>query len=338
MLDTLVLGAGLSGLLVTRRLQAAGHAVRLLEARDRIGGRVHHVDGLDLGASWVWDSERHVHALIRELGVATFPHPTQGLDLYDGPDGVQRGRLPGSAVRERRFVGGTVRLIDAVADGLAPTLRTPARGLSVVPGGLRVHTDGGDLDARHVVAALPPALLAALALPDAVPASLRARWAGTATWMAGVAKVVARYERPFWRAQGLSGRVFSHRGPLTEVHDLSGPEGQPAALFGFVHRPHATGDWEQAARAQLVRLLGPEAATADWHAMPWWEAPATTAPGPLPPPDTLGHPDLRRAALDGRLHLCSTETAQGSPGHLDGAVERAEQVAREVAAALTESP
>lgn len=336
--DALVLGAGLSGLLATRRLRAAGLDVRLLDARDRIGGRVHHADGLDLGASWVWDSERHVHALIRELGVPTFPHPTDGLDLYDGPDGVQSGRLPRSPVPERRIVGGTVRLIEAVAQGLAPTLGTPALGLSVVPGGLRVHTASGPLDARHVIAALPPALLAALDLPDAVPDAQRARWASTGTWMAGVAKVVARYRRPWWRERGLSGRVFSHVGPLTEVHDLSGPEGRPAALFGFVHRPHATGDWQARARDQLVRLFGPEAVPDTWHATAWWNEPATVAAGPQPPPDGLGHPDLRRPALDGRLHLCSTETARGSAGHLDGAVERAEHVAREVVAALTESP
>lgn len=56
--DVLVIGAGVAGLAAAQMLQQAGYAVIVLEARERIGGRVwshRTVDGipLDLGASWV---------------------------------------------------------------------------------------------------------------------------------------------------------------------------------------------------------------------------------------------------------------------------------------------
>lgn len=55
--DTIVVGAGVAGLSVARLLADAGRAVVVLEARDRIGGRVvtDRTDGLvtDLGASWI---------------------------------------------------------------------------------------------------------------------------------------------------------------------------------------------------------------------------------------------------------------------------------------------
>lgn len=55
--DTIVIGAGVAGLTAARLLTDAGHPVVVLEARERIGGRVwtDRSDGLvtDLGASWI---------------------------------------------------------------------------------------------------------------------------------------------------------------------------------------------------------------------------------------------------------------------------------------------
>ncbi|GAA3332831.1 hypothetical protein GCM10020331_094480 [Ectobacillus funiculus] len=58
------------------------------------------------------------------------------------------------------------------------------------------------------------------------------------TWMAGQAKVVAVYDRPFWRELGLSGYVLSAVGPLEEIYDAS-PNKGPGALFGFFGMPPA---------------------------------------------------------------------------------------------------
>ncbi len=334
--DVVVLGAGLSGLLTAWRLQQAGRDVVVLEARDRIGGRLARpeAEAVDLGASWVWDTERHVHALLRELGIATFPHHDDGIDLYDDGVALHRGRLPRSHVPERRIVGGAHGIAAALAarvDGIRPGVA--ARAVTILPDGLAVQTDGGALTARHVVAALPPALLVRSVDLPPLPEATRQALAHCPTWMADVAKVVVRYPDRPWRAAGLSGRAASRAGPLVEVHDLSGPGGADPALFGFVPRELAREGWRDRIVPQLVRLFGPGvAAPLAVHARAWWEERYTVAPDtPAGSPRLLGHPALRAPLLDGRLHLVSTETSGVSPGHMDGAVERAEAVAARLA-------
>jgi monoamine oxidase len=74
-----ILGGGLAGLQAARLLHAAGVDLLVLEARDRLGGRILSadaagqagVDGFDLGPSWFWpEMQPALGALVRELGLA----------------------------------------------------------------------------------------------------------------------------------------------------------------------------------------------------------------------------------------------------------------------------
>jgi monoamine oxidase len=74
--DVVVIGAGAAGLSATRDLAEAGFSVLLLEARDRLGGRIwtrHEVDSaapIELGAEFIHgDSPRTLH-LLEEAGEA----------------------------------------------------------------------------------------------------------------------------------------------------------------------------------------------------------------------------------------------------------------------------
>jgi monoamine oxidase len=84
--EVVVVGAGLAGLVAARALARRGVRVRVLEARNRVGGRTHTrrlESGLtvDLGGQWIGPGQERVAALLDELGIATFPQHTAGRKL-----------------------------------------------------------------------------------------------------------------------------------------------------------------------------------------------------------------------------------------------------------------
>ena len=116
----------------------------------------------------------------------------------------------------------------------------------------------------------------------------------TPTWMAPHAKAVALYDSPFWRENGLSGRIASQSGPLVEAHDHSGPDGSPAALFGFIGWPYATRakmgtDLQGAILDQLTRCFGADSPKPkSIHIEDWAGDPLVTTADDLTGP--MAHP------------------------------------------------
>ncbi len=85
----------------------------------------------------------------------------------------------------------------------------------------------------------------------------------TPTWMATQAKVLIGYGSPFWRESGLSGRVVSQVGPMVEIHDHCGEDGDPASLFGFIGwsaEQRKNNNLRSAIEAQLLRCFGKQSA------------------------------------------------------------------------------
>jgi monoamine oxidase len=94
--DVIIVGAGLSGMIAARKVLDAGLKPLVLEADDRVGGRILTEDVLpglpvELGAQWIGDTHHRMFRLAAELGVATYPQYDGGETSYDlGGSGVLR--------------------------------------------------------------------------------------------------------------------------------------------------------------------------------------------------------------------------------------------------------
>jgi monoamine oxidase len=99
--DVVIVGAGFAGLAAARELVARGSSVVILEARERVGGRVlnHDIgDGkvVEVGAQWIGPTQDRLAALAREVGVETFPTYAHGDNVieYRGSLRRYRGAIP----------------------------------------------------------------------------------------------------------------------------------------------------------------------------------------------------------------------------------------------------
>jgi monoamine oxidase len=100
--DVAVVGAGFAGLTTARELTRAGRSVAVLEARDRVGGRVLGRDigegtVVEMGGQWIGPTQDRMYALADAFGVKTFPTHDDG--EYQAVFGGRRYRYTGDVPR-----------------------------------------------------------------------------------------------------------------------------------------------------------------------------------------------------------------------------------------------
>lgn len=346
--DIIIIGGGLSGLALAERLQQLGVDYVLLEARERFGGRIlsKEIDGaaFDLGPAWFWPGQPRMAALVDALRLSVFEQFSDGdIVAEDHLGQVRRGIGFASMAGSYRVQGGLQRLTLGLADRLATAslqLNSAVVAVTHEEDAVVAHIKSLDGSSKvrgsRAVLAVPPRIAeATIEFAPTLPTKVRSTLAAIPTWMAGQAKILALYGRPYWREAGLSGDAMSHLGPMTEIHDASPSEGGPFGLFGFVGVPSDVRqryrqEMLQAAKDQLGRLFGNDMRNPKQLIVQDWaeEFRVATSADCVP---TAHHPAHGRLGnleelWDGRLLFAGTETATQFGGYLEGALEASEHI------------
>lgn len=127
--DVCVVGAGYAGLAAARDLHKAGLTVVVLEARDRVGGRIWTYllpDGtpVDRGGGWLAPGHDAMHTLAREVGVSTYKTWTKGDHLLIG--GGKSRRYRGLIPKISPLAVASIALAQVKLDRMAKTVPVDA--------------------------------------------------------------------------------------------------------------------------------------------------------------------------------------------------------------------
>ena len=267
------------------------------------------------------------------------------LFLARSAGGVESLMTIAGGYQDSQFEGGVRQVPDAMAAELGDAVVRSCPGRRRDPARRPGRSCAGDratVSARRVVLALPRALAAGIRFDPVLPADhallIHQMPAGTEV------KMVAIYDEPFWRADGVSRR---HGGDRRRDrghprHDAARPSARassPATRPGRGPAP-----WPRSARANVARPFVThahhpprarrrrrplEVLEQNWAEEQWTRG---CSMGHFPT-GVLTQYGRRLREPVGRLHWAGTETASTSYGAMDGAVRSGERVCEEILAA-----
>ncbi|WP_075351986.1 flavin monoamine oxidase family protein [Algoriphagus marinus] len=343
----IIIGAGLSGLLTAYRLKKVGIPFKILEARDRIGGRIHTVFGtnetpMEMGATWFGNQHRHLKALLEELGIEYFEQYMDRTVYYQASptSPTELVQIPSQAPSYRIY-GGSSNLINTLCQKLDKNdiiLNQSVTEIKFLSDSVQVIADQ-IFEGSQVVLAIPPKLWAKRILFEPnLPADLIQIAEQTHTWMEDSIKIALTYKEAFWQVEGQTGTLFSNAGPITEFYDHCNSERTKFALCGFINSSYKQlGDAERRALviAQIKSVFGPKAEDfMDYQECVWSMEELTFEASDIPhyPHQNNGNQFFRQSFFEDKLVLSSSESASESPGYMDGAVCSADLVAKKIIA------
>lgn len=245
--DVIIIGAGISGLSAAYYLKKRGIDFKVLEAQNRVGGRIETIYGnaktpMEMGATWFSKEHKNLLELMAELEIDYFEQHTEGISLFETMsfEPPQQYFVPANSYSAYRVKGGTYSIIEALCKHIdIENIALNTNIIEIIDKGNRITI----LDSLHneyvckkLIIAMPPKLLInTIRFTPALPKEITQVMKTTQTWMSGSIKFSVEYSKAFWKNKGFSGSVFSQSGIAPEIYDHSNFEQTKFAIKGFLN-------------------------------------------------------------------------------------------------------
>ncbi len=341
--DVIIIGGGLTGLMLAYLLNKKKTAITIVEARGELGGRIltkyeHENAPLEMGATWLGKQHAQLMDLLSELELGVFDQELGNKAFYEpiSTSPPQLVTLPHNSDPSFRIRGGSFALIKGLATRLEESRmykNQPVKTITQEEGFLALTSDDYLFKAPLVVSTLPPYLLTqTIKINPALPDAFVKIAAQTHTWMGESIKVGLTYEKPFWRSENSSGTIVSNVGPIPEMYDHSNYEDSFYALKGFLNGVYFS--LTKAQRLQLIitqlrKYFGDQVKNyRSYEELIWRNEPFTYKPyqSHVLPHQNNGNPIYRQPYLNGKLFIAGSETSANFPGYMEGAVQSAQYI------------
>ncbi|MFT4264952.1 MAG: flavin monoamine oxidase family protein [Nocardioides sp.] len=264
----------------------------------------------------------HVLRTIRAFGGFDF--------MMDAEGGMQESRYSETtqeiAIRYAALLGDRVHI------------SAPVRRITQDADGVVAHTDSDQIAAKYAIVTTATEHRGGI---DFEPALSELAQGLVKSWTLGaLSKAFVAYDKPFWRAEGLSGQSLIDTGSTFGTFDVSPSPDGPGVLMAFcdprVFDSHAPDVRKAQIVKQIIDIFGPQAAQPIDYIDQCWNT-DSFAPGAPNPAVAAYASTLYGSVLaepHGRVHWAGTETAGEWTGSMNGAVLSGQRAAADVAQLL----
>ena len=136
-----------------------------------------------------------------------------------------------SGAQAYKFTQGAKVLIEKLAEGISYEVGRPVGCVAYGPNGVKVTAGERHYRAKHLIVAVQPVVVNRIVWEPPLPPVHQQL--GQRMQMGSVTKVVAIYDRPFWREEGWSGHFLRMEGAVRLGFDTSPPGGEYGQITAF---------------------------------------------------------------------------------------------------------
>jgi len=305
--------------------------------------RARHYDGMSLG-EWL-TAKRALKGTRTFMGMISLVHwgaPVGDVSLFNVMryirtlGGLEHMLAVEGGDQQDRILGTTHTLTTGLADllGSRVLLDAPVRRITTDDDHVTLRAGEITIDARYVIVTATPHHRS---LIDFVPPLPDQHYGLARSWRLGaLSKAFVAYDRPFWRAEGLSGEGVSDDETVFLTFDVSPDPDGPGILMVFCDArgfdAYDRDDRERRVIRHLTHLFGDAAGrNIDYTDFAWGNdtfAPGGPNPAVAPKAWTSFGRYLREPV--GRVHWAGSETADETSGTMNGAILSGRRAADEV--------